>query len=109
MDPNKTCVTCSGCTQIMRDGVETGCVVRDPAVYAVSCWRRVALDHLRREAQRCRDCEFATCTQNCPARVDVPAFVRAFADGEIGRAYDVLRQRNVLPEMCIHLPRGGPV
>ncbi len=105
MDPNKTCITCSGCTQIMRDGVETGCVIRDSAVYAVSykLARRFALDHLRREAQRCRDCEFATCTQNCPARVDVPAFVRAFADGEIGRAYEILRQRNALPEMCAYI------
>jgi 2,4-dienoyl-CoA reductase-like NADH-dependent reductase (Old Yellow Enzyme family) len=34
MDPAKTCITCSGCSQIMRDGTMTGCVVRDSAIYA---------------------------------------------------------------------------
>ena len=105
MDPEKTCVTCSGCTQIMRDGAMTGCVVRDQAIYSVQykLGRQFALDHLRAEAQRCRDCEFATCTSNCPAHVDVPSFVRAFAEGDVARAYDVLRERNVLPEMCAYI------
>lgn len=105
MDPEKTCVTCSGCTQIMRDGAMTGCVVRDQAIYSVQykLGRRFAMDHLRVEAQRCRQCEFATCTKNCPAHVDVPSFVRAFADGDVAKAYDVLRTRNVLPEMCAYI------
>jgi NADPH-dependent glutamate synthase beta subunit-like oxidoreductase/2,4-dienoyl-CoA reductase-like NADH-dependent reductase (Old Yellow Enzyme family) len=105
MDPQKTCVTCSGCTQIMRDGTMTGCVVRDREIYAEQylLGRRYALDHLREQAQRCQDCEFATCTANCPARVDVPAFVRAFAADDIQQAYDVLRRSNVLPEMCAYL------
>jgi len=34
LDPNKVCVTCSACSQIMRDGGMTGCVVRDGEVYA---------------------------------------------------------------------------
>jgi 2,4-dienoyl-CoA reductase-like NADH-dependent reductase (Old Yellow Enzyme family) len=33
MDPKKVCATCSMCTQIMRDGGCTGCVVRDAEVY----------------------------------------------------------------------------
>jgi 2,4-dienoyl-CoA reductase-like NADH-dependent reductase (Old Yellow Enzyme family) len=33
MDPEKVCVGCSACTQIMRDNGTTGCVVRDNAVY----------------------------------------------------------------------------
>jgi NADPH-dependent glutamate synthase beta subunit-like oxidoreductase/2,4-dienoyl-CoA reductase-like NADH-dependent reductase (Old Yellow Enzyme family) len=105
MDPAKTCVTCSGCVQMMRDGAMTGCVVRDSEVYApqYKLGRRFALDHLREQARRCQDCEFATCTANCPAHVDVPAFVRAFADGDIRRAYDVLREANVLPEMCAYV------
>jgi len=102
MDPAKTCVTCSGCSQIMRDGTRTGCVVRDSEIYGPEyrLGRRFALDHLREQARRCQDCEFATCTANCPAHVDVPAFVRAFAEGDVGKAYDVLRASNVLPEMC---------
>ncbi|MGM0486467.1 MAG: FAD-dependent oxidoreductase [Planctomycetota bacterium] len=102
MDPDKTCITCSGCTQIMRDGAMTGCVVRDSEIYAeqYKLGRRFALDHLKEKAGLCRNCEFATCTRACPASVDVPAFVRAFADGDIATSYDVLRRQNVLPEMC---------
>jgi NADPH-dependent glutamate synthase beta subunit-like oxidoreductase/2,4-dienoyl-CoA reductase-like NADH-dependent reductase (Old Yellow Enzyme family) len=102
MDPRKTCITCSGCTQIMRDGTMTGCVVRDREIYAeqYKLGRRFALDRLREEARRCRDCEFATCTSGCPACVDVPRFLKAFADDDIQTAYDVLREANALPEMC---------
>lgn len=33
MIPNKCCIACSKCTQIMRDHGRTGCVVRDSQVY----------------------------------------------------------------------------
>lgn len=33
MNPKKTCIACSKCTQIMRDHGRTGCVVRDSEVY----------------------------------------------------------------------------
>jgi len=33
MDPAKVCITCCKCSQIMRDGGKSGCVVRDAAVY----------------------------------------------------------------------------
>ena len=33
LDPLEVCVACSSCTQIMRDGGKTGCVVRDGEVY----------------------------------------------------------------------------
>lgn len=34
MDPKKCCISCSKCTQIMRDHGRTGCVIKDSAVYA---------------------------------------------------------------------------
>ena len=34
MDPLKCCITCSSCTQIMHDGGRSGCVPRDPEIYA---------------------------------------------------------------------------
>ncbi len=34
MQPQKCCVACSRCTQIMRDHGRTGCVIRNGAVYA---------------------------------------------------------------------------
>lgn len=33
MDAHKVCITCTACTQIMRDGGRTGCVTRDKDVY----------------------------------------------------------------------------
>ena len=33
MDPKKSCIACSKCTQIMRDHGRTGCVIRDREVY----------------------------------------------------------------------------
>jgi 2,4-dienoyl-CoA reductase (NADPH2) len=34
MRPEKTCITCSKCSQLMQVGSSTGCVVRDARVYA---------------------------------------------------------------------------
>jgi len=102
MDPAKCCVTCSACTQIMRDGGMTGCVVRDAAIYGPQyrLGRRFAFDRLREEARRCRDCEVPTCQSGCPAHVEIPRFLKAFAAGDVDAAYKILRARNVLPEMC---------
>jgi 2,4-dienoyl-CoA reductase-like NADH-dependent reductase (Old Yellow Enzyme family) len=33
LDSNKVCIACSACSQIMRDGGTTGCVVRDNKIY----------------------------------------------------------------------------
>ena len=33
LEPNKCCVACGNCTQIMRDGGRSGCMVRDREVY----------------------------------------------------------------------------
>lgn len=33
LDERKVCIACSKCTQIMRDGGKTGCVIRDAGVY----------------------------------------------------------------------------
>ena len=105
MDPEKCCVTCSACTQLMRDGAKTGCVVRDSDIYGPEYRnaRRFSVDRLRDEAERCRGCEYATCRRGCPAGVDVPGFISAFLDDDIQRAYDVLRAANVLPEMCAYV------
>ena len=102
LDPRKVCVTCSCCTQIMRDGAKTGCVVRDNEIYGEQyrLGRRFALDRLQEEARRCRECLEPTCADGCPARIDIPGFVRAFADGDFATSYNILRARNVLPEMC---------
>jgi NADPH-dependent glutamate synthase beta subunit-like oxidoreductase/2,4-dienoyl-CoA reductase-like NADH-dependent reductase (Old Yellow Enzyme family) len=105
MDPRKCCITCSACTQIMRDGGMTGCVVRDAEIYGPQyrLARRFAMDRLREEARRCRNCEAASCSMGCPAVVNVPGFIRAFADDDIETAYSILAGNNALPEMCANI------
>jgi 2,4-dienoyl-CoA reductase (NADPH2) len=34
LDPQKVCICCSGCTQLMKRGRPAGCVMRDKDVYA---------------------------------------------------------------------------
>ena len=33
LDPRKVCVGCSGCSELMKTGMASGCVVRDGDVY----------------------------------------------------------------------------
>jgi NADPH-dependent glutamate synthase beta subunit-like oxidoreductase/2,4-dienoyl-CoA reductase-like NADH-dependent reductase (Old Yellow Enzyme family) len=105
MFPEKVCVGCSACTQIMRDGGMTGCVVRDNEVYGpiFRLGRMSDRDNLARLAQVCRKCQESTCQLACPAGVDIPRFISLFLDGDDRAAYEVLRQSNVFPEVCAWL------
>ncbi len=102
MDRHKVCVACSSCTQMMRDGQVSGCVVRDADVYApiFRQGRRRSLDKLRELAGRCRRCVDPMCSTKCPAGVDIPAFLGALADGDEREAYEILREANPLPGIC---------
>ena len=104
-DPARYCISCGACSVLVRDGVATGCVIRDQETYGPGYrhQRRFSRERLVDEARRCHDCEHAPCSAACPTRIDVPAFVKAFAGDDIARSYNVLRQSNVLPEMCSHL------
>ena len=102
MDPHKVCVACSSCTQIMRDGGRSGCVVRDHEVYGPVFRRGRAGDpaELRRKASACRRCADAMCVTRCPAGVDVPGFLGALADGNDREAYRIIARTNILPMVC---------
>ena len=105
MEAKKTCITCSACTQIMRDGGRSGCVVRDSAVYGpiYRAGRNLSQDLSRELAARCRVCATPTCREQCPAHVDIPGFVARIAEGQEREAYQILRQANPLPEICAHV------
>ncbi len=102
LDPERVCVACSACTQIMRDGGRTGCVPRDSAVYEpiYKAGRAEALDTILAEAKTCRQCNDPTCVGGCPARVNIPEFVGHIAAGRFREAYETLRARNVLAAVC---------
>ncbi len=105
LERRHTCIGCSGCTQIMRDGGTTGCVPFDSEVYGpiYRAGRRASLDYVKAQAARCRDCFDPTCRDGCPAGVDIPGFVTALASGDIRKSYEILRQSNALPEMCAYV------
>jgi len=105
MFPDKVCVSCSACTQIMRDGGMTGCVVRDNEVYGpiFAHGRMSDRDNLVRLASACRLCQESTCSLACPAGVNIPKFIGLFLDGEDRAAYEVIREANVFPEVCAYL------
>ena len=102
LNPNKVCVTCSACTQIMRDGGRTGCVPRDSAVYEpiYKAGRAEALDTILRLAKTCRQCNDPACVGRCPAQVNIPRFVGQVAAGRFSEAYETIRQANTLAAIC---------
>jgi NADPH-dependent glutamate synthase beta subunit-like oxidoreductase/2,4-dienoyl-CoA reductase-like NADH-dependent reductase (Old Yellow Enzyme family) len=102
LEPGKTCVLCSSCSQIMRDGGRAGCVIRDSEVYGpiYRAGRRRAKDTLRRAADRCRRCVQPDCREVCPAGVDIPRFLDALAADDFPTAYAVLRESLLLPAAC---------
>ena len=105
MYPEKVCVSCSACTQIMRDAGMTGCVVRDNEVYGpiFEHGRMSDRDNLVRLGSACRKCQEPTCRLGCPAGVDIPKFISQFLDGEEKAAYETLREANIFPEVCAWL------
>ncbi len=105
MYPEKVCVGCSACTQIMRDNGRTGCVVRDNETYGPIFMRGRMSDreNLLRLAAACRKCQEPTCQLACPAGVPIPQFIGLFLDGKDREAYEAIRQANVFPEVCAWL------
>ncbi|MCG3181527.1 MAG: NADPH dehydrogenase [Phycisphaerae bacterium] len=102
MDACKVCVSCSSCTQIMRDGGRSGCVIRDPEVYEpiYKQGRHRDPQVMREMAEQCRQCADPTCVSACPAGINIPEFLARVAEGEFHSAYRVLRRANLLPEIC---------
>jgi NADPH-dependent glutamate synthase beta subunit-like oxidoreductase/2,4-dienoyl-CoA reductase-like NADH-dependent reductase (Old Yellow Enzyme family) len=105
MYPEKVCVGCSACTQIMRDNGKTGCVVRDNEVYGpiFEHGRMSDKDNLLRLAAACRGCQEPTCQLGCPAGMEIPQFIRLFVEGKEREAYEVIRKANAFPEVCAWL------
>lgn len=105
LDANKLCVGCSACTQIMRDGGRSGCVVRDNKVYGpiFRKGRMGSRENLARLASSCLQCQEPTCQLQCPAGINIPKFISLFLEGDERAAYEVIKQSNVFPEICAWL------
>jgi glutamate synthase (NADPH/NADH) small chain len=52
------------------------------------------------EAERCIECEKPTCIPGCPVEIDIPGFIQAILKKEYRRAYEIIKQDNILPAIC---------
>ena len=101
MEAASACMVCFACSRLREEGEPTGCVLRDPAGYGpiYRQMRRFDADSLMAGAARCHLCEAAPCIAASPTRTDIPAFIEAFRKGDESRAYEIIRERDVLPEL----------
>ena len=102
LDNGKVCITCSSCTQMMRDHQVSGCVIRDSATYADIFYkgRLTSEEYVQEMADSCKNCWGGSCSRNCPADIDVAGFIKAFYDGNVKKGYKILTASNKVPETC---------
>ena len=54
----------------------------------------------RLEALRCLQCKNAPCVEGCPVRIRIRDFVAAIAEGDYGRALEIIKANSLLPAVC---------
>ena len=52
------------------------------------------------EASRCLQCKNPTCRKGCPVEVRIPEFIAEVANGDLCKAYEILKSTNSLPAVC---------
>lgn len=52
------------------------------------------------EALRCLNCKIAPCRYGCPVGIDIPGFISEIKNGEIKKAYKIIKASNTLPAVC---------
>jgi len=57
-------------------------------------------EQARIEAMRCLQCRNAPCVAGCPVRINIRDFVGAVAEGEFGKALDIIKESSLLPAVC---------
>lgn len=54
----------------------------------------------RLEAMRCLQCKNKPCIKGCPVQIDIPAFVKAIAEGDYQKAVNIVKENSLLPAVC---------
>ncbi len=54
----------------------------------------------RLEALRCLQCRNAPCVPGCPVRIEIPAFIKACAEGNHAAAIEIIKRNSLLPSVC---------
>ena len=52
------------------------------------------------ESRRCLNCARPMCRTGCPIENNIPGFIRALSEGNIGMAYEIISERSNLPAIC---------
>ncbi len=52
------------------------------------------------EAQRCLNCKNKPCVSGCPVNIHIPEFIACVAQGDFGKAYEIISQSSSLPAVC---------
>ena len=75
-----------------------------PAEERIKNFREVALGYspgqAMEEAKRCLQCKKPLCVGGCPVEVDIPGFIKCIVDGDLPKAYEVIKRTNSLPAVC---------
>jgi glutamate synthase (NADPH/NADH) small chain len=57
-------------------------------------------EQARVESMRCLQCKNAPCVAGCPVRIDIPAFLKAAAEGDYQTSIHVIKHSSLLPAVC---------
>jgi glutamate synthase (NADPH/NADH) small chain len=57
-------------------------------------------EQARLEAMRCLQCKNAPCMTGCPVQINIPAFIKAIADGDFQTAINIVKKNSLLPAVC---------
>lgn len=107
LDPYRCCTQCGACTELKHSGLPVGCVLQEPQHYGSLYRRSREQAGWIEQAARCQQCFPAPCSQATPGGLDIPAFMRALARGDVQRAGRVLRRQQYLAGMCAQLAPYG--
>ncbi|HBG60922.1 MAG: hypothetical protein A2Y03_09390 [Omnitrophica WOR_2 bacterium GWF2_38_59] len=79
-------------------------VITQSATKRIGNFNEVSLGYSKKiaieESRRCPQCTEPKCVDACPARVDIPKFIRALREGDIAGAYSKIKEENCFPSVC---------
>lgn len=52
------------------------------------------------EANRCLQCLNPRCVKGCPVNIEIPKFIKEIKNGNIERAYEIIKNSSSLPAIC---------
>ncbi len=61
---------------------------------------KLTIEQALNEARRCLHCGIPGCRKGCPIQNNIPDFIRALREGNLGAAYEIISERSNLPAIC---------